>query len=127
MSKPPKLPGTSESLAPVPQVTASGTQDDDGGLNASDKEVQRHLMTAGSIPDSDADQGHLEDPAQTSKEVLARIAENAPPILPGESTSSPTSGEPPPTAPFSDDKDGPEEPKLPKRGGLPPENDPPAA
>jgi hypothetical protein len=127
MSKPPKSPGTSDSLDSAPQVPASGNQEDDDGLNAFDKEVQRHLMTAGSIPDPDADQGDLEDSAQTSKEVLAKIAENAPPILPGESTSSPTSGEPPPTVPFSDDKDGPEEPKLPKRGGLPPENDPPAA
>ena len=30
-------------------------------------------------------------------------------------------------APIADDKDGTEEPKLPRRGGLPPENDPPAA
>jgi len=52
-------------------------------------------------PPKSADQGDPDDPAQTSKEALAKIAE--------------------------DDKDGIEEPKLPKRGGLPPENDPPSA
>jgi hypothetical protein len=68
-------------------------------------------------PPKSADQSDSDDPAQISKEVLAKIAENAPPILPGE----------PSMAPIADEKDGPEEPKLPKRGGLPPENDPPAA
>jgi hypothetical protein len=52
-------------------------------------------------PPKSADQGDSDDPAQTSKEVLAKIAEG--------------------------DKDETEEPKLPKRGGLPPENDPPSA
>jgi hypothetical protein len=52
-------------------------------------------------PPKSADQGDSDDPAQTSKEALAKIAE--------------------------EDMDGTEEPKLPKRGGLPPENDPPAA
>ena len=52
-------------------------------------------------PPKSADQADADDPAQTSKEALAKIAEG--------------------------DKDGTEEPKLPKRGGLPPENDPPAA
>jgi hypothetical protein len=51
-------------------------------------------------PPKSADQGDSDDPAQTSKEALAKIAH---------------------------DKDGPKEHKLPKRGGLPPENDPPAA
>jgi hypothetical protein len=53
-------------------------------------------------PPKSADQGDSDDPAQTSKEALAKIAEE-------------------------DDQDGTEEPMLPKRGGLPPENDPPAA
>jgi hypothetical protein len=65
--------------------------------------------------------------AQTSKDALAKIAENAPPIILGEPPSKPKPGKPPSMNPFGDDKDGPEEPKLPKRGGLPPENDPPAA
>ena len=52
-------------------------------------------------PPKSADQGDSDDPAQTSKEALAKIAEG--------------------------DKDETEEPKLPKRGGLPPENDPPSA
>jgi hypothetical protein len=68
-------------------------------------------------PPKSANPGDSDDPAQASKEALAEIAENAPPILPGE----------PSMAPIADEKDGPEEPKLPKRGGLPPENDPPAA
>ena len=71
-----------------------------------------------------ADQGDSDDPAQTSKEALAKIAENAPS---GEPSSNPQPGKPPSMAPVADDQDGPEEPKLPKRGGLPPENDPPAA
>jgi hypothetical protein len=78
-------------------------------------------------PTEPADQGDADDPAQTSKEALAKIAENAPPILLDESQSSPKPEKPPSTAPVADDKDEPEEPKLPKRGGLPPENDPPAA
>jgi hypothetical protein len=61
-------------------------------------------------PPKSPNQGDADDPAQTSKEALAKIAENAPSM-----------------APIADDKDGTEEPKLPKRGGLPPENDPPAA
>ena len=54
-------------------------------------------------PSKSADRGDSDDPAQISKEALAKIAE--------------------------DDKDETEEPepKLPKRGGLPPENDPPSA
>jgi hypothetical protein len=64
-------------------------------------------------PPKSPNQGDSDDPAQTSKEALAKIAENAPSILP--------------MAPIADDKDGPEESKLPRRGGLPPENDPPAA
>lgn len=77
-------------------------------------------------PPKSADQGDSDDPAQTSKEALAKIAENAPPILPGEPSGNPQPGKPPSMA-IADDKDGTEEPKLPKRGGLPPENDPPAA
>jgi hypothetical protein len=68
-------------------------------------------------PPESEDQGDSDDPAQTSKEALAKIAENAPPIFPGERSM----------APIADDKGGTEEPKLPRRGGLPPENDPPAA
>jgi hypothetical protein len=52
-------------------------------------------------PPKSADQGGSDDAAQASKEALAKIAE--------------------------DDLDETEEPKLPKRGGLPPENDPPSA
>jgi hypothetical protein len=68
-------------------------------------------------PPKSADQGDSDDPAQTSKEALAKIAESAPPMPAGE----------PSMAPIAHDKDGPKEHKLPKRGGLPPENDPPAA
>jgi hypothetical protein len=78
-------------------------------------------------PPKSADQGDSDDPAQTSKEALAKIAENAPLIFPGEVSGNPQPGKPPSMAPIADDKDGTEEPKLPKRGGLPPENDPPAA
>jgi hypothetical protein len=73
-------------------------------------------------PSKSADQGDSDDPAQISKEALAKIAENAPEILPGK-----PSGNPPSMAPIADDKDGTDKPKLPRRGGLPPENDPPAA
>jgi hypothetical protein len=127
MPKPPKSPGTPNSLDPIPQAPTSGAQEDDDRLDASDQEVQSQVMAAGSIPDPDADQGDFDDPAQTSKEVLAKIAEHAPPILLDESTGNPKPEKPPSTAPVDDDRDGPEEPKLPKRGGLPPENDPPAA
>jgi hypothetical protein len=78
-------------------------------------------------PPKSADPGDSDDPAQVSKEALAEIAENAPPILPGQPSSNPQSGSSPSIAPIADDKDGTEEPKLPKRGGLPPEYDPPAA
>jgi hypothetical protein len=78
-------------------------------------------------PPKSADQGDSDDPAQTSKEALAKIAENAPPILPGEPSGNPQPGKAPSMAPVADDKDGAGEPKLPQRGGLPPENDPPAA
>jgi hypothetical protein len=69
-------------------------------------------------PPESADQGDSDDPAQTSKEALAKIAENEPPVLPGEPSSNPQSGEPPSMAPIADDKDGTEEPKLPRRGGT---------
>jgi hypothetical protein len=78
-------------------------------------------------PFKSPDQGDSDDPAQTSKEALAKIAENAPQILPGEPSGNPQPGEQSPMAPIADDKDVTEEPKLPRRGGLPPENDPPAA
>jgi hypothetical protein len=78
-------------------------------------------------PSKSADQGDSDDPAQTSKEALAKIAENASPILPREPSGNPQPGKPPSMAPIADDKAGTEEPKFPKRGGLPPENDPPAA
>ena len=78
-------------------------------------------------PPKSADQGDADDPAQTSKEALAKIAENAPQILPGEPSGNRQPGEPPSMTPIADDKDGTEEPKLPRRGGLPPEYDPPAA
>jgi hypothetical protein len=71
--------------------------------------------------------GDSDDPAQTSKEALAEIAENAPPIPPGPPSSNPQSGKSPSMAPIADEKDGTEETKLPKRGGRPPEYDPPAA
>jgi hypothetical protein len=74
-------------------------------------------------PYKSVDQGDADDPAQTSKEALAKIAENAPEILQG----NPEPGKPSSMAPIADDKEGTEEPKLPRRGGLPPENDPPAA
>jgi hypothetical protein len=78
-------------------------------------------------PPKSADQGDSDEPAQKSKEELAKIAENAPPMFPGEPSGNPQLDKPPLMAPIPDDKDGPEEPKLPRRGGLPPENDPPAA
>jgi hypothetical protein len=68
-------------------------------------------------PPKSADQSDSDDPAQSSKEALAKIAENAPPIFPGE----------PSMAPIDDDQDETDGPKLPRRGGLPPETDPPAA
>jgi len=74
-----------------------------------------------------ADQGDSDDPAQTSKEALAKIAENAPPILPGQPSGNLQSGKPPSKAPIAEEEDGTEEPKLPRRGGRPPEYDPPAA
>jgi hypothetical protein len=78
-------------------------------------------------PPKSQDQGDADDPAQTSKEALAKIAENAPSIAPDKPSSNPQSGKPPSMAPFADDEHGTEEPKLPKRGGVPPEYDPPAA
>jgi hypothetical protein len=78
-------------------------------------------------PPKSADQSDSDDRAQASKEALAKIAENAPPMFPGEPSGNPTPAKPPPTAPIIDDQGGTEEPKLPKRGGRPPENDPPAA
>ena len=78
-------------------------------------------------PPKSADQGDSDDPAQISKEALAKIAENAPPLLPGEPSGNPQPDKPPSMAPIADDKDGTEGHKLPRRGGLPPENDPPAA
>ena len=78
-------------------------------------------------PPKSADEGDSDDPAEISKEALAKIAENAPLIFPGEVSGNPQPGKPPSMAPIAGDKDGTEEPKLPKRGGLPPENDPPAA
>ena len=78
-------------------------------------------------PPKSADQGDSDDPAQISKEALAKIAENAPPLLPGEPSGNPQPDKPPSMAPIADEKDGTEEPKPPRRGGLPPENDPPFA
>jgi hypothetical protein len=131
MPKPPKSPWTPHSLVFTPQDISrltSGAEEDDDRLHASDQEVQRQLMAAESIPDPDADQGDCHGPAQASKEALAKIAENAPPILLDESPTNPKPGKLPSTAPIGDDQDGLEdEPKIPKRGGLPPENDPPAA
>jgi hypothetical protein len=76
-------------------------------------------------PPKSADQGDSDSAAQTSKEVLAKIAENAPEMFPENPSGDPQPG--PSMAPIADDKDETEEPKLPRRGGLPPENDPPAA
>ncbi len=78
-------------------------------------------------PSKSAGQGDSDDAAQASKEALAKIAENAPEILPGEPWGNPQPDKPPSMAPIADEKDGIEEPKLPRRGGLPPEHDPPAA
>jgi hypothetical protein len=78
-------------------------------------------------PPKSADQGDSDNTAQTSKEALTKITENASPTLPGEPSGNPQSGKTPSMAPTAEDKDGTEEPKVPRRGGLPPENDPPAA
>jgi hypothetical protein len=51
-----------------------------------------------------ADQGDSDDPAQTSKEALAKIAENAPPILPDKPSGDLQPGKPPSMAPIADDK-----------------------
>lgn len=69
--------------------------------------------------------GDSDDPAETRKGALAKIAENAPSIRPGEPSSNPQPSKPLSMAPIAHDKDGPEEPELPKRGGIPPVNDPP--